>query len=171
MELLQIRGITHTDRELGTTVDDPGNRRCPIKRPSHSIVAVAGICGLAITLGCGQRQPTPPPGLNEVQLAGWKAYIDLNCGKCHGDTRQGQRSGPSLTGLAAHWSAEELVSYLTDPDAVVKNNPRLAYKAEKYAIGMPSASGKSPGYGEKARAEKLKALAEYLLIDIEEPGN
>ena len=61
------------------------------------------------------------------------------------------------------------MSYLIDPDAMVKKNPHLAYKAEQYAIGMTSASGKSPGYGGKARAEKLRALAEYLLVDIEKP--
>lgn len=102
-------------------------------------------------------------------MAGWQAYIDLNCGSCHGDAREGRRSGPPLIGLSEHWSADQIVSYLTDPDAVVKANPRLAYKAEKYAIGMPSASGKSPGYGGKARAEKLRALAEYILVDIQKP--
>ncbi len=63
------------------------------------------------------------------------------------------------------------MAYLTDPDAVVKANPRLAYKFKKHAIGMPSASGKSPGYGSKARAEQLRAIAEYMLIDIEKPGD
>jgi hypothetical protein len=50
---------------------------------------------------------------------------------------------------------------------MVKANPRLAYKAEKYAIGMPKISGKSPGYSEKAAAERLRALAEYMLVDIQ----
>lgn len=123
---------------------------------------------LAFSQGCGAPQPTPPPGLDAVQLAGWQAYIDLNCASCHGDDREGQRSGPALIGLAKHWSVDGLVDYLTDPDAVVKANPRLSYKAEKYAIGMPSASAKSPGYGGKARDEKLRALAEYMLVDIKE---
>ena len=127
-----------------------------------------GIGGIAVALSCGAPQPTPPPGLDEFQLAGWQAYIDLNCASCHGDNREGQRSGPALVGLAKHWTADQLVSYLSDPDAVVKANPRLAYKAEKYAIGMPSASAKSPGYGGKARDEQLRALSEYMLVDITE---
>lgn len=138
-----------------------------MEHPARTITTILGIGVLAIALGCGARQPTPPPGLSETQLAGWNAYNDLNCGSCHGDARKGQRSGPALTGLADHWTADQLVDYLTDPDAMVKANPRLAYKAEKYTIGMPSASGKSPGYADKARAEKLRAIAEYMLVDIQ----
>jgi len=35
---------------------------------------------------------------------------------------------------------------------------------------MPSVSAKSLGYGGKARTEKLRALAEYILVDIQKPG-
>ena len=66
---------------------------------------------------------------------------------------------------AEHWTADSLVEYLSDPDAVVKNNPRLAYKAEKYAIAMPAVSGKAPGYGDKANPEALAAIAQYMLVD------
>jgi mono/diheme cytochrome c family protein len=132
-------------------------------------MVVAAVSCVVITLGCGERQPTPPPGLNELQLAGWRAYVDLNCASCHGGAREGKRSGPALSGLADHWTADQLVNYLTDPDAMVKENPRLAYKAEKYAIGMPKVSGKSPGYADNAQIEQLSVLAEYLLVDIESP--
>ena len=117
-----------------------------------------------VALGCGGA-PTPPPGLNEVQLAGWRAYVDLDCASCHGDAREGKRSGPPLEGLSEHWTAEELVHYLADPDAVVKANPSLAFKAEKYAIAMPAVSGKSPGYAGKVNEGTLEALAEYVLVD------
>lgn len=73
--------------------------------------------------------------------------------------------GPPLTGLAGQWTADQLASYLSDPDEVVRSNPRLAYKAEKYAIGMPKFSGKSPGYGKKADEETLRSLAQYVLVD------
>lgn len=140
--------------------------------PVDSAPIALGITFLiATTLACGARQPSQPPGLNEIQAAGWRAYVDLNCASCHGDDREGKRSGPPLTGLAEHWTADRLVAYLTDPDAAVRADPRLAYKSEKYAIGMPSASGKSPGYAGKARAEKLRAIAEYMLVDIEKPGS
>lgn len=130
-------------------------------------VAVAAICGLVVVaLSCGQSKPTPPPGLTEAQLAGWQAYVDLDCASCHGESREGKRSGPPLTGLAEHWSAEQLARYLADPDAAVRATPRLAYKAEQYAIAMPAVSGKSPGYAGKVNEETLAALAEYMLVDI-----
>jgi hypothetical protein len=136
----------------------------------RSFVPAVGIgISFVIALGCGGHEVAPPPGLDEVQLAGWRVYVDLECASCHGDGREGRRSGPALTGLADHWTAEQLVSYLIDPDAVVRANPRLAYKAEKYAIGMPKVSGKTPGYGEKAHDDKLAALAAYLLVDIQSP--
>ena len=140
----------------------------------HVLRSMMGLVGIgvlmAIGVGCRSRQPTPPPGLNEVQLAGWQVYVDLKCATCHGEAREGQRSGPALTGLADHWTADQMVSYLLDPDAMITSNPRLAYKAEKYAIGMPKVSGKSPGYADKTQSEQLGVLAEYLLADIESPN-
>jgi hypothetical protein len=136
----------------------------------NSRIGLFGAASLLLVLaasGCGSGDPTPPPGLGESQLAGWQAYIDLNCGSCHGDQRQGQRSGPALLGLDRYWTNETLVEYLSDPDAVVSADPRLKYKAEKFSIGMPAASAKSPGYAAAARAEKLDRLADYLLIDPE----
>ena len=132
------------------------------------VLAGAGIItGVAIVFGCGASKPEPPPGLDEAQLAGWQAYVDLECATCHGVNREGRRSGPPLVGLAGAWTAGQLVSYLADPDAMVRSNPRLAYKAEKYAIGMPKFSGKTPGYAEKANEDTLGALAQYLLVDIQ----
>ena len=142
-----------------------------MRRLARSAVVLAATICVVITQGCGERQLIPPPGLNEVQLAGWQAYADLNCASCHGEAREGKRSGPPLTGLADHWTADQLMNYLADPDAVVRANPRLAYKAEKYVIGMPKVSGKSPGYSDKAQAERLRALAEYMLVDIQPPGS
>jgi mono/diheme cytochrome c family protein len=122
---------------------------------------------MACIAGCGEQLPEPPPGLNDVQRAGWQAYVDLNCASCHGEAREGLRAGPALTGLAKHWTVEQLMSYLIDPDAMIKANPRLAYKAEQYALGMPKISGKTPGYAGKALPEKLEALAEFLLVDTQ----
>lgn len=145
----------------------PGlEERKGMRRLKRCVAVVVGVAGAAIVLGCGNQQPTPPPGLNEVQLTGWQAYFDLNCGGCHGDNREGQRSGPALAGLAQHWSGDQLVSYFTDPNAVLKTSPRLRRMTERYVVGMPSVSAKAPGYAAKARADKLRALAEYLLVDI-----
>lgn len=137
----------------------------PLLRSCGVVLGIGGL--VAITLGCGEGGPKPPPGLNDTQLAGFRAYVDLNCASCHGEGREGKRSGPTLNGLAEHWTADQLVSYLADPEAVVEANPRLAYKAEKYAIAMPAVSGKAPGYRDKATPDTLRALAEYVLVDIE----
>jgi cytochrome c2 len=138
-----------------------------MNRQISSIAVVVGISVLVVAASsCGTQQPQPPPGLDEQQLAGWQVYVDLSCAACHGEYREGKRSGPPLTGLAEHWTADLLVRYLNDPDAMVRSNSRLAYKAEQYAIGMPKVSGKSPGYAEKAPVEQLEVLAEYLLVDV-----
>lgn len=141
-----------------------------VSRPACPVLAVIGAAILlAVTVGCGAAKPVPPPGLNEVQTAGWQVYTDLDCAICHGEMREGKRAGPPLIGLATHWSVDRLVSYLNDPDEMVRTDPRLAYRAEKYTIGMPKVSGKSPGYADKVDAEKLALLAEYLLADIHSP--
>lgn len=137
-------------------------------RPIRLVVAVVVVGVALVGLGCGAGEPEPPPGLNEIQTAGWQAYVDLRCGDCHGDSREGKRTAPALVGLSELWTADQLVSYLADPDAAIKTNRSLAYRAEKYAIGMPKAiSAKSPGYSEKAADERLRALAEYMLVDIQ----
>lgn len=128
---------------------------------SRYVVAAVGIGALiALAVSCGESKPTPPPGLSDSQLEGWNAYVTLNCGSCHGDQRQGKRSGPALAGLGEHWTEEQLVSYLGDPQAMIKTTPRLAFKSENYAIAMP-------GYADKADQETLNALAGYLLVDVE----
>jgi cytochrome c553 len=109
-------------------------------------------------LSCGEGEPTPPPGLTELQTAGWQAYTGLACGSCHGDQREGKRSGPALASLADHWNQEELATYLRDPAPMIKAKPRLAYRAEQYPIAMPA-------YHDKADEATLNALAAYLLWD------
>jgi mono/diheme cytochrome c family protein len=137
-----------------------------MKKTVRFIGSVVVVTVVVVGLGCGPSAPTPPQGLNDSQLAGWQAYVDLKCASCHGEEREGKRSGPPLTGLAEHWTADTLVSYLSDPDAVVKTSLRLAFKAEKYAISMPAVSGKAPGYGDNANPEALAAIAEYMLVDV-----
>ena len=130
-----------------------------MSRLSRYLVVMAAI-GLvaALALSCGESKPTPPPGLSETQMVGWQAYVSLNCGSCHGDDREGKRSGPVLAELDTHWTPDELVRYLGDPPAMIKTIPRLAYKAENYPIAMPA-------YADKADAAALQALADYLLVD------
>ena len=124
-------------------------------------LAVVGFGTLILTAGgCAEAKPTPPPGLPDAYMAGWQVYVDLNCASCHGDLREGKRSGPVLTGLDTHWTRDQLVEYMKFPEAMIKSNPRLAYKSEDYAIAMP-------GYADKADDAQLGALADYLFFDLE----
>ena len=77
-----------------------------MKGLSRSTLAVVGIGSLmAIVVACGARQPQPPPGLNDAQLAGWQVYVGLDCATCHGNDREGLRAGPrgqvTLEGIQA----------------------------------------------------------------------
>jgi cytochrome c553 len=109
-------------------------------------------------VGCGAGEERPEPGMSTEARQGWQAYQSLGCGSCHGDHREGKRSGPVLAGLADHWTQPSLATYLKDPPAMIKATPRLAYKAEQYPIAMPT-------YGDKADEATLAALAAYLLTD------
>jgi cytochrome c553 len=95
---------------------------------------------------------------HKVDLTGaspQEAYVALNCVKCHGPDRQGQRTAPKLTGIADRWSEDELITYLRNPMAYQAKNPRLAYLAERFPIEMPA----YPHTDEQA----LRQLASWLL--------
>ncbi|MEJ2483666.1 MAG: hypothetical protein P8049_11290, partial [Gemmatimonadota bacterium] len=80
-------------------------------------------------------------------------------------------TAPPLADLADHWDADKLVSYLTDPNAMLGKDPHLLRLAEKYSLRMPPVSAKAPGYSDTAREEQLDNLAQYLLVNIETPDN
>ncbi len=84
-------------------------------------------------------------------------YVDLGCAKCHGNEREGLRSGPPLDNLQDRWQEESLVEYFRDPKAVMEAKPRLKYMAENYPIVMPAFPGTSD--------DDLYALARYVLSD------
>jgi mono/diheme cytochrome c family protein len=145
--------------------------RCAVRRFQSLVLAVAGLAGVVVlALGCGGHQ-SPPPGLDEAQLQGWRSYFDLGCAKCHGDNREGTRTAPPLIGLADHWTADRIVSYLSDPNAMVTSDARLARLAERYTLRMPPVSGKAPGYARQANDARLGALAAYLLSDPRDRGD
>ena len=122
------------------------------------VAVIGGIAVLAILAGCGAEGGPADRGLSAEAERGRQAFQDLGCGSCHGDHREGKRSGPVLAGLADHWTQESLATYLKDPPTMIKTTPRLAYKAEQYPIAMP-------GFGDKADDATLAALAAYLLRD------
>ena len=116
------------------------------RRIVYSFFTVAAVALLTL-VACGAGGPEA--GSAEA------LYVDLGCAKCHGDERQGQRSGPPLNALADRWQEESLVEYLTDPKAVMEVNPRLKYMAEEFPIVMPA-------YPETPE-EDLRKLATFIL--------
>jgi cytochrome c551/c552 len=115
-------------------------------RTVYSAFAVSALAALVFA-ACGPSGPAP--GSPEA------LYIDLGCAKCHGDNREGQRSGPPLNNLADRWTEDSLIEYFANPDAVTENNPRLKYMAEDFPIIMPAYPDTSE--------EDLRKLAQFIL--------
>jgi cytochrome c551/c552 len=107
---------------------------------------VAAIAGITLA-ACGASGPAP--GTPEA------LYVGLGCAKCHGDNREGRRSGPPLNTLADRWTEDSLLKYFADPKAVMETNPRLKYMAENYPIVMP-------GYPDTSEGD-LRKLAQFIL--------
>ena len=106
-----------------------------------------GALAVLVFAACGASGP--PAGTPEA------LYIDLGCAKCHGDNREGQRSGPPLNTLADRWTEDSLLEYFADPNEVMENIPRLKYLAEDYPIVMPAYPDTSE--------EDLRKLAQFIL--------
>ena len=84
-----------------------------------------------------------------------EGLYEVGCAKCHGDDRQGQRSGPALVKIADHWDEAELLEYLKSPKTFVESNPRLSYLDEQYPIAMPAYA--------TTNEEDLRKLADFIL--------
>lgn len=115
-------------------------------RSVYAIFAVAAAAVLVLA-ACGVTEPKA--GTPEA------LYIDLGCAKCHGENREGQRSGPPLVKIIDHWDEDSLLEYLKSPKTFVQSNPRLSYLDEQYPIAMPA-------YG-TTDEDDLRKLADFIL--------
>ena len=77
------------------------------------------------------------------------------CMACHGMNRQGGSLGPTLKGLAEHWSVEQLVAYLEDPKGYAAQDERLRVQGEAFRSPMPPYANLS--------VEERTTLAAWLL--------
>jgi cytochrome c553 len=115
---------------------------------TRAISAIFFVAAAALVLAaCGAAGPKP--GTPEA------LYVDLGCATCHGENREGLRSGPPLVKLVDHWNEAELLDYLKNPKDFVQSNPRLSYLDEQYPIAMP-------GYADTPE-EDLRKLADFIL--------
>jgi len=115
-------------------------------RRAYGLVLSGALAVFALA-ACGA--PAPEPGSPEA------LYVNLGCAKCHGDNKEGLRSGPPLDTLQDRWQEESLVEYFKDPKAVMEATPRLKYMAESYPIVMP-------GFPD-TNDEDLRRLAQFIL--------
>lgn len=104
---------------------------------------------LAALLGAGACSE------GEAASSAEKLFTQQGCVTCHGDHGQGSMLGPSLTGASAHWTREQLVAYLADPQGYAAKDPRLSKQGLKYFQPMPTFKMLAP--------EELASLAEYVL--------
>ena len=118
-------------------------------RTTRSVYAAFAIAAVTVLVLAACGASGPAAGTPEA------LYVDLGCAKCHGDNREGQRSGPALIALADHWQEESLLEYLADPKGVMEQNPRLKYMAENFPIMMPAYPDTSE--------EDLRKLAQLIL--------
>ena len=116
---------------------------------TRSVYALFAVSAIAIFALAACDAGGPAPGTPEA------LYVDLGCAKCHGEDRQGKKSGPPLIALADHWREESLLEYMADPKAYMESNPRLKYMAEGFPIMMPAYPDTSE--------EDLRKLAQFIL--------
>jgi cytochrome c553 len=105
----------------------------------------AGLLLATLGTGCSGPELTGPAA----------TYVDQGCAKCHGRQLEGTRTAPGLIGLTEHWTAEDLATYLRDPQPFLEASTRMRSQAEDYPIPMPA----YPDLPD----EDVQPLVEYLL--------
>ena len=108
---------------------------------------------LSVTLitGCGGKGEDQGAG-----LPGKAVYSELNCPLCHGEYDEDTERAPKLRDLERNFSREQLVEYLSNPDAYITKDTRLTAQKSSYSAGMPAF--------QYLGSERLQQLAEYLLV-------
>jgi mono/diheme cytochrome c family protein len=126
------------------------NQRPPMKKHllSSSIIAAS----LFLCIGCGKKEPAGTP---ESQARGRELFVSQRCANCHGLDGGGTSNAPQLKDADEHFTDLQLVEYLRNPSAYIKNDPRLLARQSEFAALMPSFSSLD--------RDDLDALARYVL--------
>lgn len=74
-------------------------------------------------------EPSGPPD-------GAQLFREQNCVQCHGPEGRGTNLGPALFDKKSFWTRQELAQYLTDPQARIQKDERLAKQADLYRLPM-----------------------------------
>lgn len=79
----------------------------------------------------------------------------IGCYNCHGSDLAGTAKGPGLVGLKEHWSRDQLINYLRNPNSFMSGDRFKDYKAKYPNVIMPSYNN--------VDVKDLGKIAEYLL--------
>ena len=80
----------------------------------------------------GVEIPEPDPNIDVHKL-----YQARQCASCHGDNREGTKSGPPLKNLGQFWEIDDLEKFLQSPGYYLDGNKRLIEVGRKYNLLMP----------------------------------
>lgn len=114
-------------------------------RPSLLVALLAlAACGGGSSSGAASDGPS-----------GEGLFTTQACHTCHGRAGEGTSLGPTLSDLSRHWTREDLVTYLADPEAFVARDARLKTLAGRYMSHMAS-------FGHLSEEERGR-LADFVL--------
>ncbi|MCP4902831.1 MAG: cytochrome c [bacterium] len=100
------------------------------------LVCLAGVVVGATFIACSAERNFQDTQDGSPSQAGHSVYVELKCGRCHGEVLEGTRAAPPLSKLASHWDQVSLTDYILDPDKVRAKSQRLVLLSEPYAVGM-----------------------------------
>lgn len=97
----------------------------------------------------------PQSNMSSENISGKDLVARIGCYNCHGNDLAGTVKGPSLAGVNQHWSRDQLINYLRNPNSFM-NSERFQNYKEKYPnVVMPSYTN--------IDVKDLGKIAEYLL--------
>jgi cytochrome c553 len=79
----------------------------------------------------------------------------LGCRNCHGQDLAGTKMAPSLLGLQAYWSKDQLINYLRNPSSFMDSKRFQEYQQQYPNMVMPSFNN--------INVQELGKISEYLL--------
>jgi len=115
------------------------------------IAACAALLLPSFTLSCGSsEEPGGTAGGPPL------AYTQAKCNGCHGAEGGGGMLGPTLQGIAEHWTVDDLAEFIANPAPFVADRPRLKEMLEvDYKMQMTANA--------TLTESERRALAEWVL--------
>jgi mono/diheme cytochrome c family protein len=97
----------------------------------------------------------PQSNMSSENLTGKELVSRIGCIGCHGSDLAGTTRAPSLVGVRQHWSRDQLINYLRNPNSFMNSERFQNYKAKYPNVIMPSYNN--------IDVKDLGKIADYLL--------